>query len=150
METMLLQLFTAFLGSFGFSLVFHVRPRWLPLAGLGGLLGWGIYLLCSVWWEGVFLPSFVGSAFAALYGEVLARVLKAPAPTFFIPAVIPLIPGSSLYYMMSYAVRREWAIAQIYSSQTLQAALAIAAGISLVWALWVMETKILQRIWRRA
>ena len=113
MDTILLQLFSAFLGSFGFSLVFHVRPRWLPLAGLGGLLGWGIYLLCGTWWDGVFLPSLVGSAFAAKNGEVLARYMKAPAPTFFIPAVIPLIPGSSLYYMMSYGVWREWAVAQM-------------------------------------
>ena len=40
----------------------------------------------------------------ALYAEVLAKRLRAPAPLFLIPAFIPSIPGSNLYYTMAAAV----------------------------------------------
>ena len=47
MEEILIQLATAFLGSFGFSLVFGLRFRWVLHASLGGLCCWGIYLLAK-------------------------------------------------------------------------------------------------------
>ena len=39
-----MQLVTAFLGSLGFALLFHVRREKLLLASLGGLLSWGYIL----------------------------------------------------------------------------------------------------------
>ena len=41
------QLASAFAGSLGFALLFHVRREKLLLASLGGLLAWGVYLLIS-------------------------------------------------------------------------------------------------------
>ncbi|MDO4733357.1 MAG: threonine/serine exporter family protein [Bacillota bacterium] len=143
---MILQLAMALLGSFSFSLVFHLRPRLWLAASLGGLLGWGTYLLCSLYWEGVFVPTLIASGIISLYGEILARVLKAPAPVFFIPSLVPLIPGGSLYRTMSYAVRGEWTYAKVYSAQTVQSALSIAIGICLVWAFCVMATRIRRHI----
>lgn len=144
---MLLQLALAAIGSMGFSMIFHLRARLWPVAAFSGFISWAVYLLCSQFWDGVFLPSFLAAAFSALYGEVLARVFKAPATIFFIPALVPLIPGGSLYHTMSYLVRREWAIAKIYSAHTMQAALAIAVGGSLVWALCIMASKIRHHYW---
>ncbi|MBQ6808394.1 MAG: threonine/serine exporter family protein [Firmicutes bacterium] len=145
-DTIILQLAMAFLGSFSFSLVFHLRSRLWLATGLGGLIGWGSYLLCGLYWEGVFVPSLIAAGITSLYGEILARILKAPAPVFFIPSLVPLIPGGSLYRTMSFAVRGEWTQAKIYSAQTVQAALAIAIGISLVWAFCVMATRIRRHI----
>ena len=45
---MLIQLVTAFTGSLGFALLFHVRKEKLLLASLGGLLAWGVYLLMGL------------------------------------------------------------------------------------------------------
>lgn len=135
MNDILIQLATAFLGSLAFSVVFGVSFRRLIPASLGGLGGWVIYLLMFHWLHSEFAACLIASAFAALYGEVLARILKAPATIFFVPAVIPLIPGSSLYYTMSCAMRGDWLGFQHYGFLTGQFALGIAAGISLVWAL---------------
>ena len=145
MSTILLQLGTAFVGSLGFALLFHTRKDfWIP-ASLGGMLSWGIYLLGKAHLYGVFFPCLIASAFAALYAEVLARILKAPATIFFITAVVPLIPGSTLYYTMSYAVRGAWDTSRTYGLLTIQYALSIASGISLMWAFSMMVTKILKR-----
>lgn len=148
MREILLQLFTAWLGSFGFCLLFHMRRERMLPASLGGLFSWGIYLFFADCCEGIFIPTLLASAFCALYAECFARLLKAPATIFFIPAAVPLIPGSTLYYTMSYAVQGEWLLSQSYGFMTVQYALGIAAGISLVWAFCDMERKLISN-WKR-
>lgn len=145
MKDVLLELATAFIGSLGFAMLFNVRRRfWIP-GSLGGMIGWGIYLLAKTQMHGVFMPCLIASAFAALYAEILARVLKAPATIFFIPSIVPLIPGSTLYYTMSFAVQRAWDTSSFYGFLTIQYALSIASGISLVWAFAMMITKLLKK-----
>ena len=145
MKDIVLELITAFIGSLGISMLFNVRRQFWILGSLGGMLGWGIYLLGTSQMHGVFMPCLIASAFAALYAEVLARVLKAPATIFFIPAIVPLIPGSTLYYTMSYAVQRAWDTSSSYGFLTVQYALSIASGISLVWAFSMMLTRLLRK-----
>lgn len=144
METMLMQLLTAFFGAMGFGLMFHLRLRHLILAAAGGMFTWGIYLAMAFWREDIFFPSLIASAFATLFAEIMARLHKAPATLYLIIAEVPLIPGSSLYYAMSYAVRNEWAQSKMYGYRTMEYALGIAMGMFLVWALYDMLGRILK------
>ena len=137
----IVQLATAFLGSGGFSLLFGLRRRYLVLASLGGMLGWVIYLLVDAWLHIGFLSYLLAAAFGVVYAEVLARRLKTPATLFVIPAIVPLVPGSSLYAAMRCAVRGDMNAAREFGSQTLEYALAIAAGISFVVAIRELQTK---------
>ena len=128
----LLQLLMAFFGSAGFAIMFHLRRNFLMIASFGGLLTWLVYLICAPVMPGYFFPSLAASAFGALYAEVLARWLKAPSTLFFIVAMIPLIPGSTL---------------SIYGLQTFQCALGIGTGMSIVWALCDFSRK-MQAWWK--
>ena len=140
------QLVTAFLGSAGFSLLFKIRKELLFPASFGGMLCWGVYLIsANLFLEGIFAPTFAASAFAAVYSEQLAIRMKVPATVLFIPAVVPLIPGSCLYETMSYAVRKEWEQAGAYGYLTLQYALGIAIGMSLVYAVYQMRRNIREK-----
>ena len=134
MKRELIQLLTAFISSFGFSLLFGLRKRYLITASLGGLLATGIYLLCQLWTGNLFLSNLLAAAASVLYAELLAHLLKCPATLFITPAILPLVPGGSLYYTMSYAVRGDTVQAKEFGMNTLQAALAIAVGISIVLA----------------
>lgn len=141
------QLLMALLGSVGFSLRFHLRKTLILPAAIGGLLGWVVYLVCSnIFMQGIFISCLIASICVALYSEILARVLKAPATLFLIPGAVPLIPGSSLYYSMSYAVSGEWSVAKDYSIRMLEFALGIAIGISLVLAFFVMKERVKKQI----
>ncbi len=144
MGGMALQTAMAFVGSLGFAMIFHLRRGWLAVASLGGMLSWVVYLGVSVGAgvEGVFLPTLVASAFAALYAELCARAVKAPSLLFVIPAVVPLIPGAALYYTMSFAVVADWATCGTYGLRTLWFALGIAAGMCITWAV--------EATWRRS
>ena len=68
-------------------MMFRLRPGLLVPASAGGLLCWGVYLMSMQWSDGIFAAAFAASAFAAMYAEILARLLKAPATLFLIPAV---------------------------------------------------------------
>ncbi len=135
MIQMIVQLVTAMLGSLGFALLFGLKKKYLVSAALGGLISWGLYLLGMEAVNNIFLACLLASAFSALYSEIIARVQKAPTTLFFITSVVPLIPGSTLYYTCSYAVTRDWTNAKYYGTRTLMYALAIAAGSCIIWAI---------------
>lgn len=144
-----IALLTALLGSAGFALIFNVRRQLLPLAALGGAVCWGTYLLAGCATESVFLQSFAASAAAAVWSEVFARVKKTPAQQYLIIALVPLVPGGTLYYTMSALIRQDWAQAQLYSYQVSTFALGIAAGVSLTLSLLDMLLNAHRRIQNR-
>lgn len=143
MKEVIIQLLTAMLSSLGFALLFRVRKGLILPASLGGLLCWGSYLLCCSCMEGIFYPSLIAAICSTVYAEVLARVLHAPAPTFFVPTIISLVPGSSLFYAMSAAVQGDMALAKSHGWTLVLYVLALAAGASIVWALSDMLRKLL-------
>ena len=138
----MIQLFTALLGSAGFAMMFHLRRHLLIVASFGGLFSWFIYLVCQPVMEGYFFPSFVASACGAFYAEILARILKVPSTPFFVVAMIPLIPGSTLYYAMDQMVHGNLSLASTYGVQTIQCALGIGGGMSIAWSVCDLSRKI--------
>ena len=78
------QLLSAALGSVGFGLIFNLNRRYLPAAGVGGLLAWLAYLLAANTLHSVFLANLLAGFCAALYAEILARCCNAPSTPFFI------------------------------------------------------------------
>lgn len=141
-KTILIQLITAFTGSLGFSLLFGMRKKHLFAASCGGVFVWGLYSVLSLLiHDGGFMACLIASAAGVLYAELLAHQKKCPATIFVIPAIVPLVPGSNLYYAMAYAVGGNIADAKYYASVTLEISLAIAAGISFMVALRQLKTK---------
>ncbi|MBQ1674705.1 MAG: threonine/serine exporter family protein [Oscillospiraceae bacterium] len=141
MNQTVIQLTAALFGGLGVGLLFGMRPRHLLPAALGGVLAWGVYLGMEALTGLEFMACLVAAAVAVVYAEVMARLRKTPATLFVIPGIVPLVPGSSLYNTMSYAVRGEAELARIYGTKTLLCALAIAAGISIVTALRELQTR---------
>ena len=141
MKEIIMQLLAAFVGSMGFALIFGMKRRYLFCASLGALLGWGVYLATDALLPSSFLPPLFAAAFAVSYSEIMAKLLKTPATLFVIPAIIPLVPGGSLYYTMSYAVHRDMENARLYGTRTAETALAIAAGISFVLAVRELRSR---------
>ena len=136
--TALIQLLTGTLGSVGFALIFRLPMRYLPLAAVGGLLNWGTYLALFALTDKLFLSCFVAAALSALYAELLAKYLRAPSTLFLIPAVIPSIPGSNLYYTLEAAVDADLAALGKNALLTCKWAFGIASGISIIGILFVI------------
>ncbi len=137
----LIQLLAAFFGSFGFSMLFGLPRRYLFPASLGALLAWAVYLLVFNILISHFAANLAAAAFSVVYSEILSRFLKSPTTLFLTPAILPLVPGGTLYEAMSYVVRGEEELARSAGTATLNTALAIAAGISIVLALRELRPK---------
>lgn len=125
----LLQILMGCLGTLGFNILFHLRGRKLLLATLGGLLSWTVFLLLEPLHSGEAIRYLVSAATITIYGEVLARMEKTPTTTFLVPSIIPLIPGSALYYTMNYALNKQWTEFLQQAFYTLQLAFSLAVGI---------------------
>ena len=125
----IIQLITGTLGSLGFSLLYNLRGKKLIIATLGGLVAWSVYLVFRAPIPSESIRYLISSAVITVYAEVFARVLKTPTTTFLVPAAIPLIPGSSLYYTMNFALNTQWQPFISRAFYTLQLALCIAVGI---------------------
>ena len=93
------------------------------------------------------VSSLFASMFVAVYANIMSRIRKCPAIGFLIMALLPLIPGSSLYYTMNYAVRGEMALFGTKGLSSLVLAGLMAAGVLLVstsvrmWTVWKFEHK---------
>lgn len=130
------MIFVTFIASVGFSFMFHMPARLIAISSLGAVLTWGLYEFLFTQYAGdLFLPCFIASVFAGLWAYFLERVFKAPLSMFFMIAVVPLIPGSSLYYTIFNISQSNMQQAGAYGTKTATLALAIAFGISLIWSL---------------
>jgi uncharacterized membrane protein YjjB (DUF3815 family) len=117
------------IGALCFSVLFNVRGKRLGLIALASALSWLGYVLCDANGAGLFWSIFCGTAVAGLISEILARVIKAPVLMLLVPILIPLIPGGTLYNMMSSLVHSSHDLFLRYARQLLVEAGAIALGI---------------------
>lgn len=137
------------LGTLGYNILFHLRGKKLVLSTLGGLLSWAVFLLLEPLHSGEAVRYLVSAAVITVYGEVLARVVKTPTTTFLVPAIIPLIPGSALYYTMNYALNKEWSAFLHQAFYTVQLAFSLAAGIITVTTVVRMMTALRLRLLKK-
>ncbi len=136
-----LQIIAAFVGTMGFAVMFNIRGIRLLVASIGGLLSWGIFLLFCALNISEPVGYFLVAVIIMLYSEIMARVLKTPTTTFITTSLIPLIPGSSLYYTMTSAFSADTQDFLSKGLSTLKLASALALGIIVASALAKMIFK---------
>ena len=124
----LINLIAAAVGTVGLSVIFHMRPRHIPIAALGGTLTYFVY--CAMELSGVsfFGASLVSTLVLAVFAEVCARIFKAPTPIFLLSGAIPIVPGGLLYYTVSNFLSGNYEEGKRYLLSTLGVGLGIAGG----------------------
>ena len=127
-----IQVVTSFTGSIGFSLLFGLRGKQLPVAAAGAAITWGVYLLAELCGSGVFLGNVIAAVFAGIYTEVFVRYLKVPKTVLTFSVVVSLIPGRALYNTMKYIFNSDFAHFVNNGMITLSVAAGIAIGITIV------------------
>ncbi len=146
MTDIIIQLFTAFLGAFGFAILFQIGKDKLFVASLGGLITKTCYVILVFFLQGDLINYYLSSAIITLYAEYMARKYKSPATVFLVPATIPLIPGGSLYQTMTYGLRQEWQLFIKQGISTLLMAVAISCGILTTMTIIKMYYKVKNKI----
>lgn len=126
----------------GFVIVFNIHGYGNLLCALGGGITWAIYCLVRALGGDVLLCYFLSTVAAAAFAEVMARVRKYPAISYLITSLLPLIPGSGIYYAAQSAMAGDSAGFVAHSTQTLAITGVMAVGILLV----VTLTKLLSNV----
>ena len=123
------QIIAAGLSALGFGILYDIRGKKLALAALGGALAWVAYLLVMLFDGSDLLGMLCASVTASVYSEIMARLAKAPTTVFYVPAVIPLVPGGGLYYTVYNLITGDNALMRSYANDTVMTCLGIVLGI---------------------
>lgn len=115
MEILLIQTVACFLATIAFAIIFNIRGNFILWAAIGGAISWFFYKVILDLSGSNTLSMFGSAIIFSSYAEILARKLKTPVTTLVVCGLIPLVPGSGMYYTMSSAVNgnieQTWALA---------------------------------------
>lgn len=95
------QAIAAAMAAMGFSVIFNIPPRLLPVAGIGAILAVGTRNILAIGFDvPMAWASFWGAALVSLAGFKVAGRLRVPRAVITVPAVIPMIPGVLMYRLL--------------------------------------------------
>ena len=120
--TLILGIAGSFIAITGFAVLLETPRKYVPLAGLVGAIGGGIYLYCTQKEMDVVLASFLSALAIAFVSHVFARVFKAPVTVFLIAGILPTVPGAGMYRTVYYIIADDRTHAAYYLVQTLEIA----------------------------
>ena len=86
----------------GIAVIFDVPPKKMLWAIIGSIISCIIMLIGDKYGLDPLLTNMLATALPCVYCEMMARLLKTPTTVFMIPSLLPLVPGSRLYYTMFY------------------------------------------------
>jgi uncharacterized membrane protein YjjP (DUF1212 family) len=141
------QCIAGLIGTLGFGLMFNMHGRGIPFALLGSIISWPVCVLCMRLGVSEPIAYLFGAAASSFYAEIMARIRKFPATSYLMCALVPLIPGSGIYYTMDYI--RRGMLSEAYDKGMATAAIAgcMAIGVLLVstmfrmWGVWKKNRK---------
>ena len=139
-----IQLLACMVGCIGFSILFNIHGPGGLLCTLGGVLAWGTYMIVIALGGNELAGYLWAAIFSSVYSEVMARIRKYPAISYLVVSIFPLIPGASVYYTMTHAVKGDMANFANTGMRTIGIAGAIAVGILLVstgFRIWTVQMR---------
>lgn len=129
---MIIESLFTIIASFGFGIIFNIRGKKLIFAAIGGGLCWFLYSLLKNYGISEIFSLFFASIAISIYSEIMARKLKTPVTTIVVSSLIPLVPGSGMYYTMHEAITGDINKSINMAFQTLASAGILAIGIILI------------------
>ena len=139
-----IQLLACLVGCIGFSILFNIHGPGGLLCTLGGVLAWATYMIVIASGGNDLSGYLWATIVSSIYSEVMARIRKYPAISYLVVSIFPLIPGASVYYTMTYAVKGDMSSFADKGLHTIGIAGAIAVGILLVstaFRIWTVQMR---------
>ena len=134
MISLLFDFICALMATLGFSIIFHVPGRHMPVAAGIGAIGWVIYQLCTFYGVSDIFGCFLASCAVGLLSDFASRAFKEASTIFIIPGILCLVPGSGMYNSMAALVDGNLETAAQVGITTLMMAGSIALGLLTVGA----------------
>ena len=143
MRELVIQTLMGAISSVAFAIFFNVRGKKLAWFFLGSAIDWAVYLYCVHHGQSEFIGMLLATMTAALFSEILARIVRTPVLILLVPMLVPLIPGRGLYNTMDALIRSERERFLSCGISTISCAAAICLGIICVTAI----TRLIFTLW---
>ena len=148
MNQILFHMVFSFLSSISFAVICNVPRKSIPIGGVVGMLGWMGYWFLSSAGYGVFLSSVVCSLLLALAGHISARVYKMPLTVFYVPGLVPIVPGITAFQAFRQLTLHDYDGALIAFLNVGYCAVGIAVGLVVSDIIFKSSLYMIQRIKR--
>lgn len=126
---MIVQAIVAFLAVLCFSVVLGIPKKFIILSGLTGSMGWIIFLIFSNLGLSTIIASLISAVCVAIISAILSKVAKTIISIFFIPGILPVVPGVAMYRAVYYVLNNDSEMTKQYLYETILIAGAIALSI---------------------
>ncbi|GHI00224.1 threonine/serine exporter family protein [Neobacillus kokaensis] len=124
-----IQLFTSFIATSAFGVIFNAPKNTLIKCGLIGMGGWMIYYILNSYSENAVLATLAATIFIAVLSQQLAKFYKTPVIIFSVAGIIPLVPGGLAYDSMRNFVENDYNSALGLAAKVFMLAGTIAFGL---------------------
>ncbi|PLT35979.1 threonine/serine exporter family protein [Bacillus sp. V5-8f] len=126
---MIAQLFTSFIASAAFGILFNVPKQSLIRCGFVGMAGWLLYFWLV--WQSVdsIIATLAAAFLVAIISQVFAKMYKTPIIIFSVSGIIPLVPGGLAYDATRHFVSNDYSMAVQLAAKALMLSGAIAMGL---------------------
>ena len=128
---MVVQIIASFIAVLCFSVTLEVPKKYITTAGIIGAIGWIAYLVCVKLGLSVVLASFMSAFIVAIISVILAKILNTVTTIFFIPGILPIVPGVAMYKMVYSMINNNTNAIFYFLLQALFIAVGIALAIFL-------------------
>lgn len=139
--SILINIAVSFLSTFGYCIIFNIPKRQLVYCGLLGVVSWMIYYVMTYFGLDEVFATFCATSAVVLLSRVLARFRKCPVTIFLIPGIIPIIPGSLIYYTAYNFFTGNSAESGAYGFRVIKIVFAIVFAIIAVFAIPMRKKK---------
>lgn len=125
----IIQFVYSFFATLAFNVLLQAPKRVYILNATIGACSWIIYkYLVSLTGQTVF-ASMISGLFIGLFAGIFAIIKRIPAITIYLPSLIPLVPGTGIYYTMYYFITQDLDQASAKGVETILMAMSLATGI---------------------
>lgn len=109
MTNLIYEALFCFIAMFSFGLIFRLsfNLKFMIIASLNAVMGWSVYRILALNGQSRYLAYFLGALTCAVFGEIIARFVRAPASIFYVIGCLPLVPGGGIYLTMLYLTNNQ-------------------------------------------
>ncbi len=134
MTHLLVQFLLALFATMGFSVIFRIPVRHIPVCVAIGAMGWITYLISDTYFGSPVMGCFFGACMVGACSAVAARIFKEAMTVFTIPGILCLVPGAKIFYTMDAFLKEDFDKMGEIGIQTLMMAGSIAMGLLVIGA----------------
>jgi uncharacterized membrane protein YjjB (DUF3815 family) len=127
-----ISVLSAVVGTLGFCLFFRLRFNRLPVIAVLSAICYSTYLVMGNLGFSDFASITFASILTASFSEFFAVTFRAPVTVFLIPSILPLIPGSHLYYAIEAIFKNDISAGLSHTSAMCRAIGGLVFGIIIV------------------